>query len=117
MPKKNFGNVKEISINDLNFKIWCDGRSYDPVSETYRAIYSYTISTKDWRYDSNDIQGTPNEPPNINLGSIALLGMFLACVEAADESENAQLFPPHVREAGQYREQQLRAFCSEFTGE
>lgn len=117
MPKKNYGQVRETTIGNLKFAVWCDGRSYDPELEVYRPIYSYSIMTDSWRYDANDIQGAPNKPPNTGLASAALMAIFLSCVEADDDDDNAELFPPHVREAGQYVSNQLAALCAELTGE
>lgn len=103
---------REITIGDLTFTIWCDGRLYNPDLEEYRPRYSYSIVSSKWRYDANDIHGAPNKSPDLKLASTALLAIFLTCVEAPDDSENAELFPPHVREAGQEISEELIAVCN-----
>lgn len=109
--------ANEITIGNLTFTLWCEGRLYDPDLETYRPRYAYTISSDDWRYDSNDIHGAANKPPNLDVASTALLGIFLTCVQADDDDENSELFPPHVREAGQDISEELVAVCRSLTGE
>lgn len=108
--------AREITIGDLTFTIWCDGRTYDPGLEVYRPQYSYSIVSSKWRYDANDIQGAPNELPNLGLASTALLAIFLTCVQADDDEDDAEMFPPHVREAGQSISKELALVCSEITG-
>lgn len=105
----------QVTIGNLTFTIWCDGRIYDPDLETYRPQYSYSIISDAWRYDANDIQGAPNEIPNLRLAAIALLSIFLTCVQAKDGEENSDLFPEHVKEAGYPIYQQLAEFCSQIT--
>lgn len=96
---------------DSKIVVWCDGRDYDAESEAYRPIYSYSIITPHWRYDSNDIHGALNELPDLELGSKSLLAFLIACAEAKDESsENYTLFPPEVREWAQH-------FSDELAGE
>lgn len=117
MPEFEEIPAREITIGDLTFTIWCDGRAYDPDLETYRSRYSYSIVSSDWRYDSNDIHGAANKPPNLGLASTALLAIFLTCVTAPDDDENAELFPPHVRLAGQDIADELSQVCASLTGE
>jgi hypothetical protein len=104
--------AREITIGDLTFTIWCEGRVYDPDLEQYRPRYAYTILSSEWRYDENDIQGPANKSPDLNVASTALLALFLTCVQADDKDDNALLFPPHVREAGQHIESELTAVCA-----
>ena len=83
--------------------VWCDGRDYDPAAEAYYPIYSYAITTPEWRYVDNDIRGKANELPDIAAGSQSLFAFLYACQEGLPgdtegQRENANLFPPHVRE-------------------
>lgn len=109
--------TREITIGNLTFTIWCDGRTYEPDLEQYRPRYAYSIVSDSWRYDANDIQGAPNKSPDLDIAATALLAIFLTCVEAADDNDNAELFPPHVREAGQQISDELAAVCNSITGE
>lgn len=84
-------------------KVWCDGRLYDAVAESYYPIYSYQITTSDWEYIDNDIRGKANELPDVAAGAQSLFAFLYACQEGLPEDtegkrENANLFPPHVRE-------------------
>jgi hypothetical protein len=89
--------TKFEEVSDV--EIWCDGREYDPLSEGYRSRYSYRIVSEDWEYVDNDIRGVINEPPNLNAAARSLFAFLYACQEAKNEdSENYDLFPPHVRE-------------------
>lgn len=86
-------------------EVWCDGREHDPTFESYRPVYSYSIlnHTEDWEYNGNDIYGGCNSAPDIRSGAQSLLGFLAAAQEGLPEdtegeSENAELFPQHVRE-------------------
>lgn len=84
-------------------KVWCDGRDYDPAAEAYHPIYSYKIVTPEWEYIDNDIRGKANELPDIAAGAQSLFAFLYACQEGLPmdtegERENANLFPPNVRE-------------------
>ena len=84
-------------------KVLCDGRQYDPAAESYYPIYSYQITTPDWEYNDNDIRGKANELPDVAAGAQSLFAFLYACQEGLPEDtegkrENANLFPPHVRE-------------------
>lgn len=109
--------ARQITIGNATFTIWCDGRSYDEKLEVYRPVYSYSIVTDYWRYDANDIQGAPNETPNLGLASAALLAILLTCVQADDDDEAADMFPEHVRALGQDIEADLLEVCANLTGE
>lgn len=115
MPKK-YRKVRELDIDGAVFTVWCDGRDYDPELEVYRPVYSYSIVTNKWRYDANDLRGAPNEIPNLDLASTALLALLLTCSTASDDDENSELFPPHVREYGQEISQTLKMVCAAITG-
>lgn len=93
--------------NKTQVKIWCDGRNYNASTECYYPIYSYSITTKNWNYDANDIFGAANEMPNLDFASRSLFAFLLACVEAQPGSENYDLFPEHVREWADYFSEQI----------
>lgn len=85
--------------------VWCDGRKYDPETETYKPQYSYSIIHSKWRYDGNDILGTPNELPNLDKASQTLFAMLYASQESykihkrgAFTDGNFEMFPEHVNE-------------------
>ena len=101
-----FGDSHE---GESNVIVWCDGRDYDPITEMYRPIYSYSIVTPKWRYDANDIFGAYHEMPNLDLASRSLWAFLLSCVEAQDEnSENYGLFPEQVREWAQHFSDEIK---------
>ena len=122
MPKtqtKTFNFVfNEHSVRQFqkhfSIEVWCDGREYDPQTEGYHPVYSYKIIANDgeWEYMDNDIRGGRNEIPNLNLGSQSLFSFLIACQEGLPEdtegkSENAELFPPHVREFAYLMKEEL----------
>lgn len=91
-----FGDSYE---GDSTVIVWCDGREYDPAQELYYPVYSYSIVSPYWRFDSNDIRGATNEIPDLDRGSKSLFAFLIACAEAKDESsDNFTLFPPEVRD-------------------
>lgn len=102
--KDNATPIKEFRFGDKYegdsiVKVWCDGRNYDPQTEAYHPVYSYSISTPKWKYDANDIYGAANELPDVDLGSRSLFAFLLACAEAKnDASDNFDLFPEQVRD-------------------
>lgn len=103
--KFNEGNKWE-EITDI--EIWCDGREYIPISEGYRPAYSYRIISEDWEYVDNDIFGAINQAPDLNAAARSLFAFLYACQEAKDEdSENYNLFPPHVREWAQLHSEEI----------
>ena len=89
----------------FSVEIWCDGRDYNPSTEAYHPRYSYKITANEgeWEYIDNDIHGAANEVPDLLSGAQSLFAFLLACQEGLPEDidgkcENADLFPPHVRE-------------------
>lgn len=109
--------AREIKIGNCKFTIWSEGKTYDPELEQYRARYSYSIETDEWKYDANDIHGAANRPPDLGIASTALLSLFLTCVQAKDSDDNSLLFPDYVRKAGQEIEDDLIIVCNNLTGE
>jgi len=92
-----------VLIDKTGLSVWSDGKFYDPGSECYRPVYSYSIKTPDWEYLGNDIHGAANEPVSIERGMQSLLAFLYACQEGYlndpnHERDNAKIFPPHVRE-------------------
>ncbi|AEL97963.1 hypothetical protein CL65_gp055 [Mycobacterium phage Patience] len=86
-------------------EVWLEGRDYEVTTEAYHPRYAYKITAHDrgWEYVDNDIRGGANEIPDVAAGAKSLFAFLLACQEglpedADGESENADLFPPHVRE-------------------
>lgn len=102
IEKKSKTNEKsEISL-------WCDGRAYDPVAESYRPIYSYVIRANGWEYVGNDLRGDKNKKPNIASGMKSLLAFLNECAESRDvESHAFNLFPEHVRDWAVQKEAQI----------
>lgn len=93
-------------------KVWCKQREYDAVSENYYPVYSYEIVTPNWEYKDNDIRGGANELPDLAAGSQSLFAFLYACQEglpedADHERENANLFPPNVREWAYFYAEQI----------
>lgn len=100
--------TKFEEISDV--EVWCDGREYDAISEAYRPRYAYRILSEDWEYIDNDIRGVLNEVPNLNAAARSLFAFLYACQEAKDEdSENYDLFPPHVREWAELHSEEISA--------
>lgn len=100
--------TKWEEISDV--EVWCEGREYDAISEAYRPRYSYRILAEEWEYIDNDIRGVLNEVPNLNAAARSLFAFLYACQEAKDEdSENYDLFPPHVREWAQSHSEEISA--------
>lgn len=92
------------NTGDFFVNVWCDGREYDAVTETYHPVYSYKITGPEWEYTANDIRGAANELPSSTAASQSLFAFLYACQEGmastgrfAGQNENADLFPPHVR--------------------
>ena len=110
MPKRKFNTV-ETNIRGNILTVWCDGRSYDPVEESYRPVYSYSIVTKNWRYDANDIMGKANDVPCLDTASVAVLTMLMACAASEDDEESFDSFPPHVRELAVDEFDTLQELC------
>ncbi len=108
MPKKNYGEIKEMVIGDGTFTLWCDGRVYDPVQESYSPQYFYSIVTSNWRYDANDIHGAPNQAPSVDNAFMALLTMMWGCAVVEGQSD---LFPEHVAEFGREISDELAEIC------
>jgi hypothetical protein len=84
-------------------EVWCEGREYQPEEEAYRPRYAYLIQHPDWQYTDNDIHGAVNELPSLESAAKSLFAFLYACQEGLPrdykhESENATLFPPHVRD-------------------
>ena len=95
-------------------EVWCDGRQYQPDTEAYHPVYSYRITdeTEVWEYTSNDIVGAANEVPDLNSAAKSLFAFLIACQEGLPEdtegkSENADTFPPHVREFAYLMKEQI----------
>lgn len=105
--------AKEITIGGATFTLWCDGKDYDAESEEYRAVYSYSIVTPRWRYDSNNIVGPANKSSNLDVALAGLLLMVKSCAEGQDK-ENETLFPVHVRNMGKEILDELSLVCSSF---
>ena len=97
-------NISSVGVGNFLVEVWCDGREYDPAMESYRPVYAYKIVGPEWEYDGNDIRGACNEVPEAGLAARSLFAFLYACQEGMPgdsekcESENASLFPPHVRE-------------------
>ena len=95
-------------------EVWCDGREYDPNDECYRPRYSYKITANDgeWEYIDNDIHGAANEIPDNASAAKSLFAFLVACQEGLPEDtegkgENADMFPPHVREFAYLLKEQI----------
>jgi hypothetical protein len=114
MSEQKEVSAKEVTIGGTTFTLWCDGRDYDAESEEYRAVYSYSIVTEKWRYDSNNIVGPSNKNPNLDVALAGLLLMIKSCAEAQDQGENSELFPAHVRGMAQSILDELSLVCSTF---
>lgn len=115
MPSKKNDEVetKEFRFGDSYegesvVTIWCDGRAYEPATELYRPVYSYSIQTPFWKYDANDIHGVPNEVPSLVSASKSLFAFLLACAEAEEGSENYAIYPPEVRDWAQHFSEELQ---------
>lgn len=85
--------------------VWCDGRTYDPETETYKPQYAYSIVTDKWRYDGNNIVGAKNELPNLFKAGQTLFDMlwhsqksYAAHLRGAFTGGNHDVFPVHVNE-------------------
>lgn len=97
-------NISSAGIGNFLIEVWIEGREYDPHIESYRPRYGYKITGPEWEYVSNDIRGAANETPNSIAAAKSLLAFLYACQEGMPEDtdkrerENADLFPPHVRE-------------------
>lgn len=113
MSEQKEVSAKEVTIGGATFTLWCDGRDYDTESEEYRAVYSYSIVTEKWRYDSNNIVGPANKNPNLDVALAGLLLTFKACVEAQDKQDR-DLFPVHVRSLGEEIIDELSLVCASF---
>lgn len=101
-----FGDAYE---GDSKILVWCDGRDYDPKDELYSPVYSYSIVTPHWRYDSNDIRGAGNEIPSLDRAAQSLFAFLIACAEAKDDSsDNFTLFPSEVRDWAQHFSDELQ---------
>lgn len=93
-----------VLIGNTGVSVWSDGKSYDPSTECYHPVYSYSIKTPDWEYVGNDIHGGANEIVDTHKGMQSLLAFLYACAEgyrremSGASSENGSLFPPHVAE-------------------
>lgn len=86
-------------------KVWCDGRDYDPETETYKPQYGYSITGGSWSYVGNDIRGAANELPNLDKASQTLFAMLYASqksysihIKGAFTDGNFEMFPVHVNE-------------------
>lgn len=79
-------------------KVWCDGRKYEPDTESYHPVYSYSITTPKWSYVNNDITGGANEEPSLEKGAQSLFAFLYACQQAKPGSDNYETFPPQVRD-------------------
>lgn len=118
MPKRNYGETQEIVIGDATITLWCDGRVYDPIQESYSPQYSYSIVTSKWRYDANDIYGAPNKGPNIDAALSAVLALLWGCSISGEEDENISSdFPEHVRDFAIEISSELDRICNSLTGE
>lgn len=92
-----------------NVKVWCEGRLYNPETEFYKPVYTYSLKTPKWEYISNDLFGASNEIPNLRYASRSLFAFLLQCAESENEhSENFNLFPEHVREWAQKFSDELK---------
>lgn len=96
----------------FHIEVWCDGRSYDPSTESYHPQYSYTITGSGWQYTGNDISGGANQSPDLLAGMKSLIAFLLASQEGLPEdtegkSENAEMFPLHVRGFAYLMKEQL----------
>jgi hypothetical protein len=104
MSESRTFNIESVGVGNFLIEVWCDGRKYDPAFESYRPVYSYKITGPEWEYTSNDIHGACNEVPDAGLAARSLFAFLYACQEGMPgdtekrECENADLFPPHVRE-------------------
>lgn len=109
MPKEPEARTFQFSdrSGDHTVKVWCDGRVYDETTEAYRPVYSYSITTPEWEFVSNDLHGAANEIPNVNAASQSLFAFLYSCQQGMpksgggferNQSDTADLFPPHVRE-------------------
>jgi len=103
MPDQIENEPLEFKFNDSYegesvVKVWSDGRDRDPETETYRTVYSYSITTPRWSYTDNDIHGVPNEEPNLTKAAQSLFAFLYACQESKPGQENYDSFPPQVRD-------------------
>lgn len=104
--------AKQIVIDNLEITIWNEGRVYYRELEEYRPKFSYSIVSPDWRYDANDIEGAPNQPPDLDSAAFVLLILLNECASCSDDSDNANLFPKHVREAIVSASSEINAVCN-----
>lgn len=116
-------NISSVGIGNFLIEVWCDGRTYDPAREAYRPVYAYKIVGPEWEYTSNDIHGAPNEAPELGLAARSLFAYLYACQEGMPgdtdkrEYENADLFPPHVREFAYLCSEHISAVYEELVKE
>lgn len=105
-PQISIFHVEEdFDVAPTVVHVWCDGRNYDPDTETYKPQYSYSIMNPKWRYDGNDILGAPNELPDLDKASQTLFALLYASQESykvhkrgAFTDGNFEMFPEHVNE-------------------
>lgn len=112
---ENDPDIREFILEDAYegrsvVRVWCDGRDRDPATEEYRPVYSYSIQTPRWSYEGNDIHGGAYEVPDLKKGSQSLFAFLYACQEAKPGGENANLFPPQVRDWAYHFSEEISLF-------
>lgn len=125
MPEDNEARTFHFTdaTGDHMVEVWCEGRDYDPVGEAYHPMYSYKIVTPEWEYINNDIRGNNNSVPDNLLAAQSLFAFLYACQQGMpkvgqfDKGENADLFPPHVREWAYHFAEQLELVYGELVQE
>lgn len=95
-----------IRIGDSFVSIGYSNRAGESSGRFQRARYVYHIDTPEWEFTADDLQSGLFEH-SLQSGMKSLLSFLSACSDAMyynthrtfpHESENADLFPPHVAE-------------------
>jgi hypothetical protein len=104
-PQEKVFSFEDFDVEPSVVRVWCDGRNYDPETETYKPQYSYSIVTDKWRYDGNNILGAANELPDLYKASQTLFALLWASRESfkahnfgAFTAGKHEMFPVQVNE-------------------
>lgn len=104
---------KQVTLSDgSTLSIESIGRDYSPQDSAFRQCYAYTIvvpadeygSHGAWRYDGNDIRSSCGAAVDVADMLRTLVSFLGAAAETYQssmrgrDSENSELFPPHVAE-------------------